>query len=364
MKTMTSIRWKILFVFGISIVASVFTVLFLILFAANFLTAIPFLRLILTFAERNYGVMPIAIPTGGVFFMIYFFIFSQRSISYIEEISANLEKISSGDLDIRIPIKSKDELGELAGNINSMTSRLKDSLEEERNAEKTKSDLVTSVSHDLRTPLTSILGYLELVVKDNYRDEITLRYYADIAYTKSLRLKKLVDELFEYTRVSYGGIKLIKSKINVVELIEQLVEDFVPLLEEAGMECRLAPMKKEIFIEADGYMLVRVFENLLTNAIRYGSEGKFIDIELEENEKVIISFINYGEPIPVKDIPYLFERFYRVEKSRSEEMGGTGLGLAIAKNIIELHKGEISAYSNREKTVFEVKLIRQKETLI
>ena len=339
-----------------SIAASVVTVGLLILFAATFLRYMPFFSNVLRFAARNIGVVPIALPTGVFLFLIYFFVLSQRSIKYVEEISGNLTKIANGQLDLQIPIRAQDELGELAENINYMTSRLKNSIQEERNAEKTKSDLVTSVSHDLRTPLTSVLGYLELIVNDRYRDEVALRYYADIAYTKSLRLKNLIDELFEYTRVSYGGISLNVKSVNIVELIEQLVEDFSPLIQEANMECRISREKREIIVDVDGYMLVRVFENLIMNAIRYGSEGRFIDIEFAEEEKVSVRIINYGEPIPTKDLPYLFERFYRVEKSRSDEMGGTGLGLAIAKNIVELHNGEIIVQSNRERTVFEVKL--------
>ncbi len=356
MRARTSIRWKILLVFGLSIIAAFITVLLLLMFAATVLRMIPIFRLLLDLLSRNIGVFPISVFVGGVLFLIYFFIFSQRSIVYIEEISKGLEEIAGGNLDKRIRIRGEDELGALAENINQMTGRLKNSLEEERRTEKAKSDLVTSVSHDLRTPLTSILGYLELIVKDNYRDEVVLRHYADIAYAKAQRMKNLVEELFEYTRVSYGGIRLNMQSINLVELIEQLVEDFVPMLEETGMECRLEVKDREIFIEADGHMLVRVFENLMMNAIRYGSEGKYLDIQIKLEDKAVVSFTNFGEPIPAVDLPFIFERFYKVEKSRSEEQGGTGLGLAIAKNILELHKGQITAYSDHEKTTFKVSM--------
>ncbi len=343
--------------FGLSIAAASVTVLLLLMFAATVLWTMPSFRLLLDILARNIGVFPISVFVGGILFLIYFFLFSQRSIGYIEEISQGLEEIAEGHLDKRIVIRGNDELGALAENINQMAGSLKHSMQEERKAEKTKSDLVTSVSHDLRTPLTSILGYLELIVKDNYRDEVVLRHYADIAYAKAQRLKNLVEELFEYTRVSYGGMRLNMQSINIVELLQQLVEDFVPLLEETGMVCRLEAKEKELFIEADGHMLARVFENLMMNAIRYGSDGKYLDICIKAEDKVVISFTNYGEPIPVVDLPFIFERFYKVEKSRSEEQGGTGLGLAIAKNILELHKGEIAAYSDHKGTTFEVKLV-------
>jgi len=117
-----------------------------------------------------------------------------------------------------------------------MTKKLKQLMEEERNAERTKNELITSVSHDLRTPLTSILGYLELIEKDRYRDEVELRHYVSIAYAKAQRLKKLIDGLFEYTKVSYGGLKLNSERINLGELLEQMAEKFVPTLQDMAMD--------------------------------------------------------------------------------------------------------------------------------
>ncbi|WP_026477784.1 sensor histidine kinase [Alkaliphilus transvaalensis] len=359
MRLQRSIRWKILFLVITSLFASLISVFILILVALYLSSHISLLYRILQLLDLTIGAVPISILFGIILFLIYFFAFSQRSISYLEEISHNLEKISQGELDIKIPIRAEDEFGVLADNINQMASKLRVSMEEERNAERTKSDLVTSVSHDLRTPLTSILGYLELIVNDRYKDEVELRYYVDIAHNKALSLKSLIDELFEFTRVSYGGIRLNLQKVNMVELMEQLVEEFVPLLQEADMVCKINPVKKEIYARIDGSMMVRVFENLIMNAIRYGKDGKFINIEIKEETYVSIQVKNYGEPIPSKDLPHLFERFYRVEKSRTAETGGTGLGLAIAKNIVELHKGNISAYSSHEETVFEVILEKE-----
>ncbi len=355
MRPQSSIRWKILFLFFISIGFSVITV-GLLLILALIIGHYPFLYDLLRFLNDVIGVLPMSILAGGVLFIFYFFLFTQRSIRYLEEITANLNQIAKGDFTINIPVRTNDELGALADNINSMTHQLKESLEEERRSERAKTELITSVSHDLRTPLTSILGYLGLVVNDRYRDELALRYYAEIAYTKSLRLKDLIDELFEYTRVSYGGIKANFQRIDLVELLEQLTEEFVPQLKEVSMVCRLTPSKKEIYVMADANMLVRVFENLITNGIRYGREGRYFDIRIVEDKEVTISFINYGEPIDSKDIPYLFDRFYRVEKSRSQELGGAGLGLAIAKSIVEHHGGKITVDSEGQETKFEVVL--------
>ena len=303
------------------------------------------------------GEVPTMILTGCILFLIIFFTLTKGSIRYLEEISRTLDKIAGGDFDIRIPKRSNDELGELAENINQMTRQLKQSIEEERNAEQAKNELITSVSHDLRTPLTSILGYLDLIDSDQYKDEVKLRYYVNIAYHKSQRLKKLIDDLFEFTRMSYGGMKAKPELIDLGKLLEQLAEECVPLFLDAGMEYRLSVPREKIIVLADGDLMARVLENLISNGIRYGKTGKYVDLELvKDGAWAVVRVANYGEPISQGDLSHLFERFYRVEKSRSGETGGTGLGLAIAKSIIDLHQGRISAYNDPDRTVFEVRL--------
>jgi signal transduction histidine kinase len=239
-----------------------------------------------------------------------------------------------------------------------MASQLQASLEEERLAVKGKNELVTNVSHDLRTPLTSIIGYLQLINEDRYQDEVELRYYVDIAYDKSLRLNRLVNDLFEYTSMGYGQTVLVLHEIDLLELIGQVAADFTLQLSDAGMELRLALPEDKIIILADGDKLMRVFENLISNAIKYGKEGRKIRISVapESDTMVTIRVVNYGIPIPARDLPYIFERFYRAEKSRSDETGGSGLGLAIVKSIIDLHEGSITASSDEHETVFQVKL--------
>ena len=307
--------------------------------------------------KYTVGVTPVVILVGTILFVFFFFIYMQRMVKYIEEINREIKVISQGQLESHIPVKSDDELGELAKSINLMASQLKNSIEEERNAEKTKNELITSVSHDLRTPLTSILGYLGLISNDDYKDEITMRYYVDIAYNKGKDLKKMIDELFEFTKLNYGGLKVDLKKINLGELLEQLAEEFVPIFKDAGMKYRLDIPEKKVFILADGPLLVRVFENLLINAVRYGKEGKYVDINLRRNgNEAIVDIVNYGEIISQRDLPYIFDRFYRVEKSRSQKTGGTGLGLSISKSIVELHHGSIKAFSGEDKTTFEVAL--------
>ncbi|WP_339292569.1 ATP-binding protein [Paenibacillus sp. FSL W8-0187] len=273
---------------------------------------------------------------------------------YLEEIRNGLREIAKGNFDTDIPVQSGSQLGEVAESINQMSRQLHQSILEERNAEKTKNDLITGVSHDLRTPLTSILGFLEVIEEDRYQDEVELRYYVNIAYEKAQNLKKLIDDLFEYTRIN-NGLPLDIQKIDMAQFIRQLIEEFVPALEKSGMECKLVA-EEGLIIQADGAQLVRAYENLITNAIRYGDSGKKIDIAVRsDGNQVSISFTNYGDPIPERDLPFIFDRFYRVETSRSKQTGGTGLGLAITKSIVEIQGGEIRVRSDRQRTTFETR---------
>lgn len=273
---------------------------------------------------------------------------------YLEEIRNGLREIAKGNFDTDIPVQSGSQLGEVAESINQMSRQLHQSILEERNAEKTKNDLITGVSHDLRTPLTSILGFLEVIEEDRYQDEVELRYYVNIAYEKAQSLKKLIDDLFEYTRIN-NGLPLDIREIDMAQFMRQLIEEFVPALEKAGLECKLAA-EEGLVVRADGAQLVRAYENLISNAIRYGELGKRIDIAVRsDGNQVSISFTNYGDPIPERDLPFIFDRFYRVEASRSKQTGGTGLGLAITKSIVEVQGGEIRVRSDRQRTTFETR---------
>ncbi|AWB44440.1 two-component sensor histidine kinase [Paenibacillus sp. CAA11] len=304
-------------------------------------------------AAYYYVAVPIVL-----LFSIYFFRreMRRRERKYLDQLIEEVHLVEHLGFDHKIPVRPVGQLGQLASDINRMLERLKISIEEERRAEQTKNELITNVSHDLRTPLTTITGYLGLVEQDRYRDEVELRYYMNMAYEESIRLKKLLEDLFEYTRLRNRGIRLVYNKINLVEMLHQIVSQFGWQLHESGMEARLA-FDGQLTLSADGDKLRRVFENLITNAIRYGQDGRYLDIRARwEEETVITEIINYGEPIPQQDLPHLFERFYRVEKSRAKHTGGSGIGLAIAKNIVELHHGEIRAESDEERTVFIVRL--------
>jgi signal transduction histidine kinase len=318
----------------------------------------PYIHQILFFLKNVFGIQMIDSLIFVFLFIIYFMLLTKKSISYIEKMAGAINSIEKGNLDVKINIKSDDELGDLAASINSMTSKLKKSIEDERHAEQAKNELITNVSHDLRTPLTSVIGFLGLLIDRENRSEEELQRYTEIAHKKAISLQSLIDELFEFTRMSYGGISIKKTKINLGELLEQLTDEFYPVLNDAGMECRISVPDDKVYIMADGDLLVRLFENLINNSIRYGKDGKYIDVVLKRQDKnVFVDVINYGNRISDSDIPYIFEQFYRADKSRTSFNGGTGLGLAIVKRIAELHNGTVKVESSEKQTCFEVNLL-------
>lgn len=353
-KPLLGLRFKLLYLIGLSLAFSAGIVALIYVLTVRY--EIPVLYGIMwRFYDRFGAPMSLAIAVIALF-VVFLFAFSHSSIRYLFQITQGLGQIAAGRFDYRIPVRTSDELGVLADRINRMTEQLNRSLEEERRAERAKTELVTNVSHDLRTPLTSIVGYLGLIEQDRYRDEVELRHYTGIAYEKSLRLQGLINDLFEYTRTS-GGMKLRLTRLNLIEMLGQLAVQFRLQFEQAGVEGVTLFAEKELTVMADGDKLVRVFENLIANAVQYGKDGGRVEIKARrEGTEAVAEIVNYGEPLPASAIPLLFDRFYRLEQSRSRHTGGSGLGLAIAKNIVELHNGSISATSGESGTSFEVRL--------
>lgn len=298
----------------------------------------------------------IAIFIGFLSFITYFMIFTKKMSLYLREISNGIDELSTGNFDIRIPLRNDDEFTRIAQDLNRMAVEIKAIMEEERTTENKKNELITNVAHDLRTPLTSIIGYLGLVSKKDLPQDVKEKYVT-IAYNKSIRLEKLIEDLFSYTKFEFGEVKLYKEEVDLVKMLYQLLDEFYPSFKENGLEYSFDATVPSAIVSADGDYLARAFANLIGNAIKYGADGKNVNLRLEAKDtEVIITITNFGEVIPKKDIAHIFEKFYRVEYSRNEEHGGTGLGLAIARNIFEMHGGHVKARSGLDGTVFEVVL--------
>jgi len=364
-----SIKNNIIFEFIISGIASAIGTVGLVLFLFGFLHYLfnNVYEDIIKSYNNNIMVMLIFIIAAIVIFIILMYIiFTKRMkniTKYIEEISLNLNKISYGELNLEIPVRTKDELGQLAGDINKMAYNLNELISKEREWEKSKNNLITNCSHDLRTPLTTILGFLELIQLEltdieekNKEKKDKLIHYCTISLSKSNELKKSLDQLFEFTKLTDSEIKLNKTKINIRELVEQATIGFIPLFDKNSMEYRIFYTENTIIISVDVLLLVRAFENIIGNSIKYASKGKFLDVTIQEKDSsVLINFTTYGNKIESEDLKNIFNRFYRVEK-KCDKNEGTGLGLAIVKTIVDLHNGNIFVRSTEEKTEFEIEL--------
>jgi len=355
--------WRLVWQILISAVLSVITCFFLITVLERMTRDNSSQRSFLRSLYYTFGETPLILLGCFVLFIVYMVILNWRRFAYYDNLSLSVGKIAMArNFDESVPVRQNNEVTMLAENMNLLVAELKRSLDEERKAEQTKNELITNVSHDLRTPLTSILGYLGLIEQDRYRDEVELRHYVQVAYAKAERLNVLIQDLFEYTRMRHDVIPLNKKPFNLVEMMNQLLVHYRLSLENAKMKGHLVTNLNELQIEGDPDKLVRVFENLLSNAIQYGATGGRVDICLSrQNQAALVEVVNYGEEIPAGDLPYLFDRFYRVDKSRTEHKGGSGLGLAIAKGIVEKHGGTITATSDGNGTNFRVRLPLKEE---
>lgn len=281
----------------------------------------------------------------------------------MDHILAELHYIAQGHLDHRIPFRLKGNEQHVITSVNALVDSAVQSMDDERKIEKSKDELITNVSHDLRTPLTSIIGYLGLIEDKQYRNEEDILKYTHTAYEKAKQMKNLVEDLFEYTKVQQHGAPVNIMTIDLNQLIEQLTASFELEAQHRGIEISSAVTPNPLMIEADPEKLGRVFNNLVSNAFKYGNGASYIKITAQqEGDQVLVKVANDGTPIPAQAVDHLFERFYRAEASRSRKTGGTGLGLAIVKSIVDLHHGKVSVVSDENETAFVVTLpLKQKK---
>lgn len=357
-------------------------------FRARLLIIISFSYLIayiisatIAFLTHNFNLFHLPIAYDNVvmtlitfiFFMILFFKLTKSTMRYLNDLSESIQEVSYGNYDQNLAIEYDDELGLLAANINGLAKTLKDAeieanilrenerlaYDAERKAEEQKNEMITNVAHDLRTPLTSIVGYLDLIKDNQQLTPQQVHQYSEVAYNKALRLQAMMDDLFEYTKLDSAKIKMHVNAINVSELILQLVDEFYPNFQEHRVTAVLSIPEKPLYVIGDGQLLARVFENLISNALKYGYDDSELKVQMiEEDENITIKIMNHGHTISEKDLPNLFEKFYRSDESRGTSQGGTGLGLAIARQIVDMHKGQILVTSMNELTTFIVRLPR------
>ncbi|GMA48163.1 two-component sensor histidine kinase [Tetragenococcus muriaticus] len=298
---------------------------------------------------------PVLLILDGIF--LYWRLIRRYRQMQQRHIISELHYIANGHYDHRIPFELRGDLARLVDSINGLVDSTATAIEEERRIEKSKDELITNISHDIRTPLTSIIGYLGLIEDRQYHSEEDLLKYTHTAFLKTKQMKALVDDLFEYTKARQPSNPVNLTTFDMVQLVEQLAADFELEARNNGITIETVAQPQQLLMEGDTEKLVRVFNNLLSNALKYGKDADKIIIQLEKTgTEAVISVKNNGQMIPKQSLDSLFDRFYRVEESRSQETGGTGLGLAIAQSIIASHGGYIYAKSNPDWTSFIIHL--------
>ncbi len=287
----------------------------------------------------------------GVGYAVILYLFAKRPFLYLQEVTDAARKAYQLDdemIELSAPLKDYER------EMNQLKNHLRRSERAAREAEKRKNDLVVYLAHDLKTPLTSVIGYLTLLRDEKEISEDTRQKYLSITLDKAERLEDLINEFFEITRFNLTHITLDKSRVNLSRMLEQIVFEFQPMFAEKNLQCSLSIMPDTI-IRCDVDKMERVFDNLLRNAVNYSYEETEIRITAEIKEgKMEMNVTNHGDTIPEDKLNRIFEQFYRLDMSRMTRSGGAGLGLAIAKEIVELHGGHLSASSANDIVNFKL----------
>jgi len=289
---------------------------------------------------------------GGIAIALGFFL-SIALTDKIRAIDRAAKKIAQGNFDVRIPVEGGDEMAGLAISFNRMAEQLQENTKKQKELDFLRRDLIAWIGHDLQTPLASIRAIIEALADEMVDDPETIQRYLITAKKDVRSLSLLIDDLFQMAQLDAGGLTIHKEMNSISDLVSDTVESFSELAQKQGVQLagKVAPGFDHFYLDAP--RISRVFNNLVTNALRHTPSGGVIDIQvIPQADHAIIEVSNSGEMIPSEDIPFLFERFYRGEKSRSRATGGSGLGLAISKGVVEAHGGTIGVESQPGRTCF------------
>ncbi|WP_314943418.1 HAMP domain-containing sensor histidine kinase [Abiotrophia defectiva] len=268
-----------------------------------------------------------------------------------------LKYIAQGHYEIRIPQTDLGEMDEVVSSINHLVDSTVRAIEEERKIEKSKDELITNIGHDIRTPLTSVIGYLGLIENQQYHSQEELARYAHVAYRKAQQMQSLVQDLFTYTATRQTTTEISPVQVQVLRFMEQLVADFELSAREKTIELRLDIRPKNLVASFDVDKMARVFHNLLSNALKYGIGAHYIELlAYQEEDYIYFKVKNDGQPLDKSELEDIFQRSYRADQSRSANQPGTGLGLAIVRNIVELHHGRVYAEVEGKETIFTIEI--------
>ncbi len=286
-----------------------------------------------------------------------FYVAMGRFTRWFDQISRAVHQMTvDAEQEIRLP----RELAPLEGDLNEMRITLANRKREAEESAQRGRDLVVFLAHDLKTPLTSVLGYLTLLRDQPELDPSQRAKYAGIALEKAGRLEELISEFFDINRLEFCQIEEADESIRLSMLLEQICDEFWPIFEERRLMFRSA-ISEGLTVRGDPEKLARVFDNVLRNAVNYSPAGSTVGLRaFRQGGEITVSISNEGLEIPEQELNHIFEKFYRLDTARSTRTGGAGLGLAIAKEIVERHGGSIRAESTGKLTVFTITLPARK----
>ena len=301
---------------------------------------------------RGYREIFFAVAIILVFLLLLWYLFRWMA-RYFREINSGIDSLLSDHAE---RIQLSPEMEPFENKLNSVQNILTQRAQAARTAGQRKNELVMYLAHDIRTPLTSIIGYLNLLEEIPDLPAVQKANYIHISLEKAYRLEKMIDEFFEITRYNTQQITITPKPVDLYYLLVQVIDEHIPLLNEHGNYVAFQA-EEPLQVCGDAEKLARVFNNHLKNAASYSESGAEVIVRAEDNgEKVVVSVCSYGKTIPGEKLDTVFEKFYRLDESRAAGTGGTGLGLAIAKEIVTLHGGTITANSENGWTRFTVTL--------
>ena len=289
----------------------------------------------------------------GIGYTAILLFFWKKPFGYLNEVliaTSDIYQQENRLIKLSTPLKSIENY------LNKLRADVQESKAAAQNIEKRKSDMLSFLAHDLKTPLTAIIGYLNLL---NDTPDMSMEERAKcvhISIEKAQRLEEMINEFFDITRYNLHQVDLAKEVIDLYYMLVQLSDEFYPLLSVHGNTVQLL-VDEDLTIDADPVRLARVFNNILKNAIYYSyPDTEIIIIGKKLYENIVITFQNQGKTIPQQKLTSIFDKFFRLDDARTSNTGGAGLGLAIAKDIVELHGGSIAAESQNETIIFRVVL--------
>lgn len=336
-KLISGITTKLIFTIIISLMISIIYIILI----GNILT-MYIIKNINNVAPVIFNLFALIIILGSIIcFIITFYVLVNKRVKYIMYLSQRVKNIANGSIGDTIEVIGNDEIAELTKSINNMSKELKRMFDKERQEEKVKNDLIVGLAHDIKTPLTTLMGYLEILQNTNNNKEGENEKYINLAYNASHKIKKIVDDLFEFAKLNSVDFKLQKQEVNLATLVIQIAEEYKPIFQNKNLSLEYEIESYDINVNIDIEQFVRVMDNLISNALKYSNIGSTVFIKLFSKEKIELLIINQSKILDNIDIERMFQKFYKGDISRGE--GSSGLGLAISKKIMELHGGNLSA---------------------